>query len=324
MVLGVYFPLHAEGEPDYQKERVINKSFGVGSSDWLVVENKFGNVHVESWDQNRLEVTIKITAWGRSEKEAAKILSEIDVEVNAVTGEYFFETITPDNTNINKKSGFKVNYDIKIPAENPINIENKYGTSYIDNRTGITDLYVAYGGLKARKLEGSKTTIKVSYSEAIIEKLTRGSLVARYCSNLFLGETENLELDNKYSDVEIETVGKLNGSSAYSGVKIEELKRSISLENRYGNFKIEEVSSSFEEIDVESKYGSVKIEFDSNTSFKFDISTRYGSFDHDLDEYRLIREIERNTSGEYVGIKGDSNSDKLVHIVSSYGSISLQ
>jgi hypothetical protein len=45
----------------HEKSKSISKSFDVNSDATLKISNKYGDVNVTSWNQNRIEIDVKIT-----------------------------------------------------------------------------------------------------------------------------------------------------------------------------------------------------------------------------------------------------------------------
>jgi hypothetical protein len=71
---------NSHGNFDEERARKISRSFKVKPSDQLSIENKFGKVHVNTWDRN--EITVDITMIGRANDadRAQRIVDAIDVK----------------------------------------------------------------------------------------------------------------------------------------------------------------------------------------------------------------------------------------------------
>src|ERR1700733_3546477 len=62
------------------KQKKISKHFNVKATDKLSIENRFGNVIINTWDKN--EVTVDITENGKAKTDARarELLGNIDVK----------------------------------------------------------------------------------------------------------------------------------------------------------------------------------------------------------------------------------------------------
>ena len=58
----------------YNKEKTINKEFDVNPTDLLKVKNRYGNVTISSWDEDRIVMEIKIKVSGNNEDKVQKKL----------------------------------------------------------------------------------------------------------------------------------------------------------------------------------------------------------------------------------------------------------
>lgn len=63
----------------YTKEKTIKKEFTVNKDALLKINNKYGNLHITSWDQSRTVIEVHITTNGNDESKVTQRLSEIDV-----------------------------------------------------------------------------------------------------------------------------------------------------------------------------------------------------------------------------------------------------
>ena len=90
---------------DYSK--VIKKEFAVNPDAKFIIENKFGEVHIDNWQQNSISITVTISAECSSESAAARILDKISVTMNGTASQVDARTVFEDSENHgrNKKIG---------------------------------------------------------------------------------------------------------------------------------------------------------------------------------------------------------------------------
>jgi hypothetical protein len=329
---------------DSELSKKISRSFNVSASDKLAIDNRYGKVHINTWDKNEITVNIEILARASSDSRAQELLDMITVDEEKSGGLISFKTRIgkPGNNNWGKKSGYTINYTVSMPKKNPLQVKNMYGDMYLADYSGNGDISLSYGSMKLGKLSG-ESTVKLAYGSGSnsIAQLRQGSLQLSY-SKLSLEETDKLDLNNSYSDinigragdltvsskygsVEIGSVNAVAGSSGYSGFRIGSLSDKLDLNLRYcSGFKIGNISPKFNSINLDGNYSSFDLNFAKNAAFNFDVDLQYADLnvDKDLVVYKVVE--KRNTSAKYEGKYGKSNSQGMVKIASRYGSVKFE
>ncbi|WP_157638199.1 hypothetical protein [Flexithrix dorotheae] len=312
-------PILVYSQSGNELQKKISKTFDVSKGDKLNITNKFGEVKINTWNEPRITVEVEIKVWGPNDKVAQNILNEIEIIQKRQGDEISFRT-SIQNSGSNRKSGFEINYAVNMPPINDLILDNRYGATYLADFRGNLILNSAYGSLKAGKITGNHSDIKVSYGKADIEELFYGKLKSSYCSYVELGKVGNLKIDDKHGRLEIEEGEQLEVESAYSNFNLGRLTESIFLDSKFGNARIENVMDGFKIIDVESSYGSLVIELDDAGDFEFEVDVRYGSFNQSLSKIEIQRQIIGNTSQEIAGIRGNGGNS-IVKASSAYGNV---
>src|SRR5678809_1552225 len=65
---------------EFVKNKSINKSYNVSSSDKLSIHNSFGSVEVHTWNKNEIKVDIAIEVSSNNAEFAGKLLDAIGVD----------------------------------------------------------------------------------------------------------------------------------------------------------------------------------------------------------------------------------------------------
>jgi hypothetical protein len=326
---------------DGEKSRTIEKQYSTDKSETLAVSNSFGKVQVETWDRNEIAVKVELIGRGSSEREAQKVLDNLEVEINQSASSISFKTVVNSRLKGNNDEGFEVNYTVKLPSDNPIDISNKFGDVFIDDRTGTVKADVAYGALKTERLEG-QADVEVSFGSGYLEYLADAELEIKY-SNVEIDEAKSIRIEEGFSDLKIENVAKLDLQAKYGSVdiasvgeiqvdirfsqfQIEKLTKSIEMYGAYvTDFEIEEITSSVELVDLETKFGSSELAFTDDFYAIIDADLKFSDLSYrDLD-LKFSRQITSGNSKEYYGVLGpDEDTKRLVKIESSYGNYKLR
>lgn len=336
-----------------EKTRKIEKTFSVNDNAEVEVTNKYGKVHINTWQKNEVQLTIEILVEDKNEERAQERLENIEIEIFAdpsrVTAITSIESMKssggwwPSGWNSdNGNHKMEINYTLFIPQTNSIDINNKYGNVYVDDLLGNANVVVKYGNLDAEKLAGERSSIELGYGNGKIALMEEADVEVKY-SNLEIDECRNLELENKYSDVELGVIGILEtdtkygqleiekvhtfeGDVRYTDLDIEELLSLVDVEVAYGStFNIDYISPDFESIEIEASYINVELNFDEAARFQVYADASYGNinWDDEFDfEYQDHDESKHGTAESLSATTGNANSKVNVDI--DYGNLKLK
>jgi formylmethanofuran dehydrogenase subunit D len=330
---------NTRGSFDEERSKKISRSFKVKASDQLSIENKFGKVHVNTWDKN--EITVDITMIGRANDadRAQRIVDAIDVKVTEEGGLIGFRTEVGkmQGNNHNGKKGFEINYTVNMPKGNPLKLKNSFGDVYLANLDGKADLNVSYGSLKAENITHAESFVKVAFGSGNIAYLKGGTLDVDYSkvniermgnltvssgfSKLTVEKAGNVDLKARYGDVQIGTIDNLTGSAGFSGVDVKQVNEKVNMKVEYCNdFDVNSVARNFKEINVDGSFSKISVTFDPATSFNFDVNVQYGDLDanSNLSNFSFVE--KKSNSKVYRGNFG-KNGGGNVKISSRYGNV---
>jgi hypothetical protein len=342
-----YTNLWAKNKDEVTK--TISEKYSTQTDTKLSINNRYGKVHINTWEKNEITVDIVIKAVGKDKEAAQKILDQITVKYGQTGNLISYETIINDSKKGSwfswswdtlwgdDEKSFEINYTINMPKTNDLNLENRYGAIFLDNYNGVLELNLKYGSLKANKLLGNGTkNITISYSKGEIESVEKGNLDFRYSSgkvdevgeitlenrygSFVINKARKVKTNTKYGSFAAQTIDELTGEVAYSGCEIGELRKKLVMEIRYASgFQIDKITDRFELIDIEGSYNSVKLGFDPKTALDFRVDLKYGDFKNGLNNVNLNKLREENTSKYYEG--SANGKGNLVDIRLSYGSV---
>jgi formylmethanofuran dehydrogenase subunit D len=327
------------GNFDEERSKKLSKSYKVKASDQLSIENKFGKVHVNTWDKN--EITVEVIMIGRANDadRAQRIVDAINVEVNEGGGVIAFRTEIGkmQGNNHNGKKGFEINYTVSMPKGNPLKLKNSFGDVYLGNLDGKADLNVSYGSLKAENLTHAENFVKVAFGSGNVEYLKGGTLDVDYSkvnvermgnltvnsgfSKLTVEKAGNVDLKARYGDVQIGTIDNLVGSAGFSGVDVNQVNEKVNMKVEYCNdFDVNSVARNFKEINVDGSFSKISVTFDPATSFNFDVNVQYGDLDanDNLNNFSFVE--KKSNSKVYRGNFGKTGGGN-VKISSRYGNV---
>jgi hypothetical protein len=334
--------------------RSFTKTFAVGKETTLEVNNKYGAIHIASWNKDSTSIKAEIKAYAPNITKLEKMFDGIDI--NITDTKYLVRARTDFTQNLNMlfesfkgmtsklisyDSRVEINYYISVPEYLNLRIDNKYGDVYMEDSRGQVTISVTNGSFKGNTL-GSGSSITLTFCDATINSISSGKINASF-SDLNIGETGDLiinsisskyeirkatiiEAESKRDKFFIDEIDVLKGNSYFTDFKIGKLKKEIDLTTRYGNVTSDLVENRFESININSGYSDISLRFDQGASFNFDIR-EVNSFlvlpDKDIKSEKRVLNEEKKEYSTY-GTVGKNPGTCKVKIDATRGNIYLK
>ena len=67
----------------HKKEKTIKKSFIVNADATFGITNRYGNIDIVTWNENRIEVEVNFSVEGSNEDKVIKKLNQLDVAIQS-------------------------------------------------------------------------------------------------------------------------------------------------------------------------------------------------------------------------------------------------
>lgn len=322
------------------REKKIERSYQVPAQGSLEVDNKYGEVHIDTWTKPQLDVAVTIEVTKRSAAKAAEYLQKVKIDIeDSNPARLSFTTVIDGNINMRGNEKLRINYKIMMPVGHDLVVENRYGNVYLARASGKVDLSVKYGNLKTTELVGT-AEVYLAYGNGEIEEINTGEVECRYSNltveeggslevntaytNIDFGRMEKVDLTNKYGTITFEEVSSLRGESKYGSIKIDKLHRDLRLDMAYGGgVRVKWIANSFSVIELDMAYTSATLRFEQGLAAELEAELRYGNIDYDELEfdYKLIDKTANHAI--YKGILGKGASRSKIIIEGAYSGAKL-
>lgn len=156
-----------------------------------------------------MEITVVITTNGNDEEKVAKQLDEIDVSFDASPQMVSAETrIEKENRswwsswtsgNSSNNVNMEINYIVKVPVTNAVDLNNDYGGIYLNKIKGKASISCDYGHLELGELLAENNILSFDYTNnSTIGFMKSGKINADY-STFTLEKAETIELNADYT-----------------------------------------------------------------------------------------------------------------------------
>ena len=343
-LLIVPFTLKAE---EVTKE--FHKEYKAVPNTTLDINNKYGDVVIQSSDNDQIVIDVKITVELPNQEKAQKLISYIDVVFSESGNLISAKTVIDDKFNFTGWGGdskkFSIDYNIKMPSGTSLVLANKYGDTDIDELTGSVSLDIKYGSITAGKLTRGNikpiNTLNLAYGKGTIDEAGWLDLTVRYVgsfdietsqallldskySKLSLGETSSIVGESKYDNIRIDKINNLVLENGYCDVKVGELTKKLTYNGSYGSFEVESIPAGFNELVTDTRYLGIKLGIDVEANYKINANLSYGALKYNEDKFRNQKRIIENNKSEIAGTIGDEdNPDSSVNVTSAYGTVRL-
>ncbi len=332
----------------HTKEKKIERQFDVNKSTLLHIDNRYGNVDIATWNQNRIEIEVTIITNGNNEQEVQKRLDEISVafeasssRVSAVThienqrNNWTFWGSKSSNVNI------KINYLVKMPVSNSLDIKNNYGAISLNRLNGNSTLSCNYGSFIIGELNGDSNQLSFDYTNGVTIGFVKNAVIDADYSEYVINKAENITYKGNYSRAELMEIlstldfnssyGRLNvgkaknvtGRSRYVTTSFGEISHNLDLNANYGKISVDLLKESIKNVNITAKYTSVNLTYDARAAFDLNAQLSYASLKTDDAIDFSVRDIQSSRS-TYEGHHKKRNSGNSIQVSSSYGGVKIQ
>ncbi len=234
----------------------------------------------------------------------------------------------------------EINYIVKIPITNNVELGNDYGSINLDKLEGTAIIVCDYGKITTKELMADNNDIRFDYSNnCYFEYIKSGTIRADY-SGFTIAKAENLTLRADYSksiieaaesvdyicdygSLKIDNINNFQGKGDYLSLRLGNVFRNVNVKTNYGSLKIERIASKAKNININSDFTGITIGYDAGYNFDFDIDLDYASL-RESDGFNFTNKEINHTEKKYNGYHGSQNSGNLVKINSEYGSVSFK
>lgn len=307
-----------EGEYDTKNltSKEISMEMNVGKTAEIYFENTQRTVEIKTWEQPKVKIVTTVWFEGEGKLSDEEWFEKLNISMktlgtgiriksNTVSGggSYYASgqayawssgggssvaIFDGEGKNLGTKSNGKRIVTLYIPKDNKLDLESKYADVSIANPIKKLEADITNGNLELLG-DINNLMLRSKYSNVTIDVVNTGE-IDFINGNITIREAKDLELDTKYSNVEIGTAAKLNFTSNNDEYDIDEAGSIVGRKN-YGNFRITKLSESLE---MDGTNADVKVKNIASTVTAIKIDNKYA-------DLRLPMRNIKNYSVDYEG-----------------------
>ncbi|UJH67256.1 hypothetical protein [Allomuricauda sp. SCSIO 65647] len=314
--------------------KTVERSFPLTNAGELELENKYGNISVTGWEQDRVSVKIDIRVNHRKRDNARDLLGRIDPIIKSSSG---YVSITSEISNKNTgwfadffnrtnpidfdRSRVQIDYEVFMPNKAGLKVTNRFGDVLIEDWSGElntliehgdlwlgedlnkADIILKFGKVRARDLDYASLNLKNGELDMENSKSLRLNSDGM---EMKMGTVNALEIYSNKDDIVVTEVGTIYGSLKFSTLNLERLTQDVDLTMKIADFRVAQIIGPETEIVIEQESSDINLTV-TDFSHRFDATLEQGvvrlpkSFENVksdmLDKGKKLRKIQA-TYGE--------------------------
>lgn len=262
-------------------EKDYSNTFEVLPGNRIEISNKYGEVIVQSWEENSVRITALVIAEGRNEEAVNKNMNRTEVSMRKVGQLISVETkiersgglgtLLGDVEDYSKQlfgnQSLQVDLEVWLPMDIDLSIENKYGDIFLSSLNGEIDVTLAHGDIRGNRIEGH-LDMEHSFGKANFDFVNRGRFTLRgselvidegnsysfqsSSSEIELYDTHYARLDSRNDKIKIVSINELHGFGRFTDLEAEGINRIVDLDFEFGEILMSNIEQRFTNIDLSS------------------------------------------------------------------------
>ncbi|HMQ48867.1 MAG TPA: hypothetical protein PKA00_13990 [Saprospiraceae bacterium] len=348
-----------EKSPDCKTfSKVIKKEYETAPDGLLNLNNRFGEIRVETWDIPRVKLEISILVDANSEAEAQKTFDQI--KVTFINSRSYTSAETAIVTNSNdwwrwsdeKQDDYAIHIKAWVPEKLRLRLKNKHGAVHLQDLYGNLDLDLRHGDFYAENLlaeakivieDGYASIEKAEKLEAELKEAELELIHANYAnitsrnSTITIANANQLVTNSRYDTYIIDEVYKLSNKGRYDNFQVVKASH-VNFDSRFTELHlshalksvainadssmvfIESVGKSFSSIDLQGNFTTFDINLENGCQYQIDANANFAGIRYPR-SLKITQENEAGNSHSIKGYVGPPNTGRVIKAKLVYGTL---
>ena len=282
MAVGMAATAQVRMEKDY------NESFELAPENKVEITNKYGEVIVRVWNENRVKISVRVTAEGKNQEVVNKTMSRVNIALRKVgqtviadteiqsnnSGISFLNEVEDYSKSLFGKQKLTINYEVWMPENIDLSVNNKYGDVYLASLSANVGITLAHGDLKGNKING-RLEMDHSYGKSTFDYINRGRINMRGAeitveegssfsfqsssSTIRLYNVHYAKIDSRNDKIYATNIGELVGMGRFSDVRAERVIKNVDLNFSFGEIDLSQIDQKFKNINLIGKSTDINL-----------------------------------------------------------------
>lgn len=269
-----------------RQERDYNRSFSVEENAKIEIVSKYGEVIIQTWELDSVRFEVLVKAEGRNSSVVRKSMDRVDVKfrkvgsiISAVTevsssGGFFGNLMSEVEGVVGPNNKLKVDYQVWLPENVDLSVENKFGDVYLADLGGKIDLNVSHGDIKANHIFES-LNMKHSFGKSDFGSISDAMLTLRGAelkadevgkfniesgsSEIFVEKIESIQFNSRNDKIRLTEVNEIVGEGSFTNLTADYIGGSARLDFSYGDVFLSKINRDFNSIDITGKSTDINL-----------------------------------------------------------------
>lgn len=250
-------------------------SFETGTNAELLVSNAHGQVNVSAWENPSVEIKVQMGARGRDEETAQRALDAIEVEVKhegvRVEARTRYENI--------RRSSVWVNYEIRVPSQTDLTLQNRHGKVVVSRIEGHADLQVEHGGCEVEEVLGGLSA-RSRHGGISVSHVRGDSTLRSEHGRISVGRIE----------------GALDVTARHGSVQVDDLRGNFRARVEHGKLRMNAHPEPDGECTAESHHGGIVLALPEDTDPSIHASGHHSAVRSDFEFDHMSRDHTSQTA----------------------------
>jgi hypothetical protein len=283
-------------------EKDINRELEINSDGKLKIENKYGDIEVTGWAEDKIKVSIYVRVKDNTSADAEELLDRIEPKF-LTTSEYisivseiepkkkgFLNNLFREISFNLDKTNIDINYTVYMPRTASLVISNVYGDVLVTDFEGSLMATIEHGDLRISS-SVSTADLRVEFGMLDASILLRGEVTMKN-GRLKIDEAEDLRINSSGTELEINTINSLfcnsnkdkldimrinslQGDIRFSTIHIKELGDHLNTTLHFSDLLVEKISSKRPELLIDQSSADIDLNI-AGTSIEIDAKMEEG------------------------------------------------
>lgn len=273
------------GFSQVRQERDYSRSFALSADGKVEVVNKYGEVIIRTWDSDSVRIDVLVRAEGKNSAAVNKSMDKVDIKfrkvgsiVSAVTelstGRGVFGNLMSEVQGVVGSNKLQVNYEVWLPQDVLLSVENKFGDVYLASLDARVDLDVSHGDIKAENFSAT-LNLKHSYGKAYFGEIADAIAILRG-SEIHFEKAKTLNIESGSSEIRVDKITKAQFNSrndkihlldaqevlcegSFTNLTLDRLHGSSRLDFSYGDIFLGQIDKEFDSVDITGKSTDINL-----------------------------------------------------------------
>lgn len=316
----------------------IKQTHPLGPGGVFSLENKYGDVVINGWDEDTVSIIVNVVSKGKNKEVAQELLDRIQPTITAtdnridvvskitkIEPSLFNKFFNRESSTVSERANSQINYELYLPRNLEVEITNKYGDVIVSDWNGYLKVDIEHGDIRL-PAELERARLSINYGKLKASKIESATIIAGD-ANISIEDSEELRLNTKGSEVEIQnvetlsltsnkdemTLGSVNtiaGELKYTTLEVQQMKQRVDLTMNFSELRLLAFGSRTPLLTIDQENSDVYVNI-LNTAFNFEAKLEQGVLripktmtdiqSEVLDEKKKIRNISANYGKETRG-----------------------